>query len=140
MHATKQSLPYLCAFLLAFGFGTQASAIDLGGLKDAAGGLDVGSLTSGSVGNAAGVIEFCVKNNYLKGDLASTVKDGLMSKLGAGEAQAEPQQDEGYLAGAKGLLKAGDGRNVNLADFGDLKRSLTEKACDSVLQHAKSLL
>ncbi|MGL6156501.1 MAG: DUF2501 domain-containing protein, partial [Ralstonia mannitolilytica] len=40
----------------------------LGNLGGMGGGLpSLGSLSSGSTGNVAGVLEFCVKNNYLSG-------------------------------------------------------------------------
>ncbi|WP_199099398.1 DUF2501 domain-containing protein [Dyella sp. ASV21] len=46
-----------------------------------------GSMASGSMGNVAGLLEFCVKNNYLGGDSgASGIKDQLMGKLGGGSS------------------------------------------------------
>jgi len=115
-----------------------ANAGGLGGLGGLAGGADLSSAASGSLGNAAGIVEFCVKNNYLSGDAASTVKDQLMGKLGG---DSESDKDKGDFAdGAKGLLKTGDGNSVDLAQMGNLKKSVTEKACSSVLDHAKSFL
>ena len=123
--------------LLAFAAG--AFAQDLGALKGmAGGGMDLSSVASGSAGNAAGIIEFCVKNNYLGGDAASSVKDKLMGKLGgANESEADKAD---YASGAAGMLKTGDGKSIDLAQMGGLKKSLTEKACSSVLDHAKSML
>ena len=85
-------------------------AQDLGGaLKGAAGGgLDPSSLASGSAGNAAGIIEFCVKNNYLGGDAASSIKNALVGKLG-GEEQAKA--DPGYT---DARLTKNDQRNIEL--------------------------
>ena len=60
----------VAAFGLCGGAGAQ-----LGDLKGLAGGGDMSSLASGSAGNAAGVVEYCVKNNYLGGDAASSVKE-----------------------------------------------------------------
>jgi len=137
MHTRKPIMAALAAAILA-GAGASAGAVDLGSLKSLAGDTDLSSAASGSMGNAAGIIEFCVRNNYLGGDAATTVKEGLMAKLGA---SPEPeQQDADFADGAKGLLKTGDGGQVDLAQFGDMKKSLTEKACASVLDHAKSLL
>ena len=42
--------------------------------------------------------------------------------------------------GAKGLLKTGDGKSVDLGQIGSIKESATKKACKSVLDHAKSFL
>jgi hypothetical protein len=58
-----------------------AGAQDLGKL----GGMipSGGSMTSGSMGNVAGLLEYCMKNNYLGGDSgASGIKDQLMGKMG----------------------------------------------------------
>jgi len=44
-----------------------------------------GSMTSGSMGNVAGLLQYCVKNNYLGGDSgAAGIQNQLMGKLGAG--------------------------------------------------------
>ena len=45
-----------------------------------------------------------------------------------------------YTDGAKGLLKTGDGKSVDIGQLGSMKQSVTKKACASVLSHAKSLL
>lgn len=131
--------------MLAFAAG--ASAQDLGALKSAAGGMDVSSLASGSAGNAAGILEYCMKNNFLGGD-ASSVKDQLVGKLG-GEDKAK--EDPGYLDGAKGMLTGGDGKSTDLSRLGggggaagnalgDMKGKVTKQACSAVLDNAKSLL
>src|SRR4051812_35474341 len=61
----------------------------LGGLSGALSGQ---SVTAGSTGNIAGVLEFCIRNNYLSGNAASGVKDALMGKLPGGSAKT----DTGY--------------------------------------------
>ena len=142
----RTSFAWVSVSFATLAFATIASSQDLGALKSAAGGMDVSSLASGSAGNAAGVIEYCMKNNLLGGD-ASSVKDQLVGKLG-GEEKA--QQDPGYLDGAKGMLTGGDGKSTDLASLGggggagdalgDMKGKVTEKACSAVLDHAKSLL
>ena len=119
----------------AMGMAGAAGAQDLGSLKGMAGGMDPSSLASGSAGNAAGVVEYCMKNNFLGGDAAG-VKDQLMSKVsGGGESEKAD-----YADGAKGMLKTGDGKSVDLGKLGSMKQSVTRKACASVLDHAKSLL
>ncbi len=123
-----------------------ALAQDLGSLKSMVGGGS--SLSSGSAGNAAGLLEYCIKNNYLGGGDASSVKDKLMGKLG-GQSKAENNSD--YLAGAKGMLLGKDGKSSNLSDvggggmggmagMGDMKAKVTKKACDMVLKQGKSML
>lgn len=59
----------------------------------------------------------------------------LMYVLGLG--QKEEPKDEGYLSGLSGMVTGSGGKTFNLDKVkGDLK----EKACDFVLDHAKSLL
>lgn len=119
-----------------------ATAQDLGSLKSMVGGGS--SFTSGSTGNVAGIIGYCVKNNYLGGTDASSVQSKLLGKLG-GEQQA--QGDSGYQAGLKGMLLGKSGQSTNLAEsgggmagMGDMKSKMTQKACGMVLKQGKSLL
>jgi len=112
-----------------------AIAQDMGSLKGLAGGMDVSSLAPGTAGNAAGVVEYCMKNNFLGAD-AGGIKDQLMGKVNAGGEKDKAD----YADGAKGLLKTGDGKNVDLGQIGSMKQSVTKKACASVLDHAKALL
>lgn len=135
----------LFAVLITIGTGlcTTAIAQDLGALKKAVGGTDFSSLASGSAGNAAGVVEYCVKNNYLGGDAATSLKDKLLGKVNGDDATEADKAD--YAEGAKGLVKTGDGQSVDLGkiggdQLGGLKDKVTKKACASILDHAKSLL
>jgi len=122
-------------------FAVSAAAQDLGALKNAAtGGLDMGSLTSGTAGNAAGILQFCITNNYLDGaDLTSagSMKDKLVGKLGG---QDKADADSGYTAGTQGNVIGGDGKSVSIADMGSLENKLTQQGCQAVLSHASSLL
>ncbi|QFZ86561.1 DUF2501 domain-containing protein [Variovorax paradoxus] len=104
--------------------GSALSGLSLGGFKMPA----VGSST---IGSAAGVLEYCVKNNYLGGDAAS-VKDKLLAKI-----TGQKKQENDFASGAKGLLKGGDGKSLNLKG---LSSKVKEKACDYVLKNATSLI
>lgn len=140
----------MLAFLAAgcAGMCTAAAAQNLDALKGAAGGADFSSLAAGSAGNAAGVIEYCVRNNYLGGDAAGSLKDKLLGKVTGSDATETDKSD--YADGAKGLVKTGDGNSVDLGKLGGdkiggdklggMKDKLTKKACSSVLDHAKSFL
>jgi hypothetical protein len=131
----KPKLMLLIVAAAAAGACGMAGAQDMGSLKGLAGGVDPSNLASGSAGNAAGIVEYCMKNNFLGGDAAG-VKDQLMSKVsGGGETEKAD-----YADGAKGLLKTGDGKSVDIGQLGSMKQSVTKKACASVLDHAKSLL
>ena len=116
----------------AGGSNGSGSSGALGGLGGALSGQ---SMTAGSTGNVAGILEFCIKNNYLKGNAASGVKDALMGKLGGGSAKS----DSGYGEGAKGILNSAGGNKVDLGG-GGLKAEVTRQVCDKVLSQAKSLL
>lgn len=115
--------------------GGNGSAGGLGNLGGLGGGLSGGSLTSGSMGNVAGVLEFCIKNNYLGGDSASSVKNGLMSKIPGGASSS----DSGYTNGAKGILNSNDGKQFDLSG-GGLKEQVTKQVCDKILAQGKSML
>ncbi|OXI88777.1 hypothetical protein CFB50_09835 [Burkholderia sp. AU33423] len=106
---------------------------NLGGALTGGGGA---SLMPGSTGNVAGLLQFCIQNNYLGGASggASSVKDALMGKLG-GNASS----DSGYTSGASGVLDAGNGSKLDLSG-GGLKQQVTKQICDKVLTQAKSLL
>jgi hypothetical protein len=111
------------------GSGQTGSA--LGGLT---GGLP--AVGQASPGNTAGVLQYCVRNNYVSGSSASSVKDSIVSKVtGSGQGAS----DSGFKAGNSGVLQTGNGQNFSLSG-GGVKDQITHKVCDMVLQHAKSLL
>jgi outer membrane PBP1 activator LpoA protein len=112
--------------------GSSDSLDSLGGIGGA---LTGGSATSSSTGNVAGILQFCIKNNYLGGNDASSVKDSLMSKLGGGSSSS----DSGYTSGAKGILSGSDGKQVDLSG-GGLKAQVTKKVCEKILDQGKSML
>ncbi|MEQ5839229.1 hypothetical protein BWP39_04355 [Paraburkholderia acidicola] len=112
--------------------GGLGSLGNLGGLGSS---LPGSSLTSGSTGNVAGILQFCIKNNYLSGDSASSVKDSLMSKLPGGSSTS----DSGYTQGSQGILSGSNGKQVDLSG-GGLKEQVTKQVCDKILSQGKSLL
>jgi hypothetical protein len=106
--------------------GGSSSGSALGNL-----GFKMPSIGSSTIGSAAGVLQYCVKNNYLGGDAAS-VKDKLLAKI-----TGQKQQEKNFESGAKGLLKGGDGKTLNMKI---LSSKVKEKACDYVLKNATSLI
>lgn len=107
-----------------------------------------GSMSSGSMGNVAGLLQYCVKNNYLGGNSgAAGIQNQLMGKLGGGSnsasnsngsstsdmlgqltgskkkssssvASGSATSDPGYLNGAKGILQGSSGQSVDLNSLG----------------------
>ena len=110
-------------------YGGHGSALSTGGL----GGLSMPSVDSASSSNIGGVLQFCVRNKYLGGGEASSVKSGLMAKLG-GETKGSQ-----FAAGNRGQLETGSGQSYGLGG-GGIKARVTDKVCGMVLQHAKSLI
>lgn len=109
----------------------------LGGLGGMGNALSGQSITSGSASNVAGVLQFCIKNNYISGGSASSVKDSLMSKLPGGSGSAS--SDRGYTDGAKGILSSSNGQQLDLSG-GGLKEQATKQICDKILAQGKSML
>ncbi|SAL41478.1 hypothetical protein AWB64_04417 [Caballeronia sordidicola] len=122
--------------LLKGGGSSDGSSSRLSNLGSMGSALTGQSLTSGSTSNVAGVLQFCIKNNYVNANSASTVENSLMSKLGGTSAAS---QDSGYTDGANGLLKSGNGKQVDLSGSG-LKEQVTKQVCDKILSQGKSLL
>ncbi len=126
----------------------------LGQLKDIAGGSGLGdaasslgslsSITSGSTGNMAGIIEYCMKNNYLNADNASSVgnassvRNQLMGRMTAGGDQSAESNPD-YISGAKGIVTGSGGQSVDLSMAG-LKDKAVKKVCEKILAQGKSLL
>jgi hypothetical protein len=114
------------------------------------------SMTSGSIGNVAGLLKYCIGNDYLSGTNASKVQSMLMGKLPGGTQTKDPA----YSDGEKGVLHATDGNTLDLnggssgssgasgatgaigatGASGDIQAELTKTACDTVLAQAKSFL
>jgi uncharacterized protein DUF2501 len=133
------SISLAAGFALAF--AATAAAQDPGALQNAAtGGIDLGTLASGSAGNAAGILQYCVTNNFLGGaDLtnASSMKDKLVGKVGG---QDKADADPGFAAGTQGNVIGSNGKSVSLVDMGSLENNLRQTACKAVMNHATSLL
>jgi len=94
------------------------------------------SVDHASPTNLAGVLQYCVQNNYLSGNAASSVKDSLLNKA---TGSSRGTTDSQFNAGNKGLLETGQGQSFPLGG-GGVKEQMTHKVCDLVLQHAKSML
>jgi hypothetical protein len=118
-------------FITAAGGAAQAQLLDQ--LKGAVGGGGMPSVGQAGPGNTAGVLQYCIQNKYVGGGGASSVKDSLLGKV------TGRSNDSAYREGSSGLLQTGGGQSYSLGGDG-IKAQITQKVCDQVLQHAKSLL
>ena len=122
-----------------------SGAQDMGALGGKLGGMVPGSsMTSGSMGNVAGLLQYCVKNNYLGGASgASGIQNQLLGKMGGASSPAATSGTD-YTSGAKGILQTGNGKSMDLSSVGggssDMKSKITTKVCDTVLKQGKSYL
>ena len=107
----------------------------LGNIGNLGSSLSGASVTSNSLGNVTGLLQYCIKNNYLSASSAGNVKNSLLSKLPGGENTT----DSGYTQGSNGILTSGNGSQVDLSG-GGLKEAATRQVCDQILSQAKSML
>lgn len=98
------------------------------------------ALSSSSMTNAAGVLQYCVKNNLLSANGTSTLKEQLLGKLGITSTSDAKSQD--YQEGLGGLLTTGKNGQVNLNDLSNsqLGQKVKTKACDVVLKQSKNFI
>ena len=112
---------------------------------DGMGGLSMPELNSANPTNLAGVLQFCVQNNYLGSTTngndsaasASSVKQSLLSKFTG--SSSDPTSNSDFTSGSNGVLDTGGGNSMSLGGSG-VKAQVTQKICGQVLQHAQSLL
>jgi Protein of unknown function (DUF2501) len=108
----------------------------LGGAKggtEALGGMR--SLDQASPSNVAGMLQYCVKNNYLGGSDKATGSSLVGKFTGSGQGT----KDSGFQAGSKGFLDTGGGETFGLGGSG-LEAKITDQVCDMILKDAQSLL
>ncbi|WP_213994142.1 DUF2501 domain-containing protein [Sodalis sp. dw_96] len=112
------------------------SAASLAGLL---GGGDK-ALSAGTMTNAAGVLEYCAKNNLLSDTGTTAIKDKLMGKLGISSPSNAKSQD--YQQGLGGVLNTAQGGQLNLKDLGSsqLGQKVKYKACNLVLKQGKNFI
>ena len=98
------------------------------------------AVSSNSMSNATGVLQYCAENNLVKNNVSS-VTEQLKSKLGL-TSSSEQQSQSGYLEGVEGLLNTGSDQKINLKALGEtpLGAKLKTKACNVVLEQGKKYL
>lgn len=125
--------------------GAQMSMSNMGSMSNMApmsgmGGMSLPSVSAASPTNVAGLLQYCVQNNYLSGgsaNAAAAAKGALLSKFTG--SSADPSSDSNFASGSNGVLQTGNGQSTTLGG-GGVKAQITQKVCGDVLSHAKSLL
>ena len=98
------------------------------------------SLTSSSMNNAAGILEYCAKQKLASVTDTQNVKNQVLDKLGL--SAPEQKQDTNYMDGIQGLLNAKDGQQLDLNTIGNssLAKQDKTKACDLVLKQGMNFI
>ena len=101
----------------------------------------LGVPATGTASNAAGVLTYCAKNNYLNPAKAGAITNQLLSSLGLPMATSPTTtvktQDQGYLNGVAGMIVSPTGEVFSLDK---IKGNVKDKACEFVLDNAKNFL
>lgn len=98
------------------------------------------ALSSSSMTNAAGILQYCVQNNVLSANGTEAVKDQLLNKLGITSTANANSED--YQQGLGGLLNTGKGNTLDLNSLGSsqITEKVKKKACDLVLKQGMSFI
>ncbi|WP_286175413.1 DUF2501 domain-containing protein [Enterobacter sp. Cy-643] len=99
------------------------------------------SLSSSTMTNAAGVMEYCAKNKLASVTNTDNIKNQLMTKLGL-ESSTKPADKQDYNQGLMGLLNTANGQKLDLNSIGNspLAEKVKTKACDLVLKQGMNYL
>lgn len=99
------------------------------------------ALSAGNMNNAAGILQYCMKQKLVNVTSADNVKNQLLNKLGL-ENQSSASASQDYQQGLAGLLNSKDGQQVNLDSLGnsELGKKVKTKACDLVLKQGNSFI
>lgn len=98
------------------------------------------NVSANTMSNAAGVMEYCFKNNVIDNNVVS-VKNSVLSKLGLTTPEEKKQQTD-YQQGLMGLLNTSNGQQLNLRALGETEigKKVKTKACDVVLKQGKNFI
>ncbi|EPF20681.1 MULTISPECIES: DUF2501 domain-containing protein [Cedecea] len=122
------------------GAGAQNGGLSLSSLTSLLNGNGK-SLTSSTMTNAAGVMEYCAKNKLASVTNTENIKNQLMTKLGL-ENSTKPADKQDYNQGLMGLLNTANGQKLDLNTIGNspLAEKVKTKACDLVLKQGMNYL
>lgn len=121
------------------GGSTSSGGMSLSSLSGLLNGGDK-ALSSSSMTNAAGILQYCVQKNVLSANGTEAVKDQLLNKLGITSTANANSED--YQQGLGGLLHTGKGNTLDLNSLGtsQITEKVKQKACDLVLKQGMSFI
>lgn len=98
------------------------------------------ALSAGNMNNAAGILQYCLKQKLVSATNTENIKNQLLDKLGL-SSQGEKKQTD-YTQGLAGLLNTRDGKQLNLNNIGNtpLAEKVKTKACDLVLKQGMKFI
>lgn len=104
-------------------------------------GSDTSALSASTMTNAAGILQYCMKNKLVSATNPENVKNELLEKLGL-ESETKQTQPQDYTQGLMGLLNTGNGEQLNLETIGSspLAEKVKTQACDFVLKQGMNYL
>jgi hypothetical protein len=99
------------------------------------------ALSANSMTNAAGILQYCMKNKLVSATNTDNVKSELLDKLGLDSGKKETQPQD-YTQGLMGMLNTGKGQQLNLDTIGSspIAEKVKTQACDFVLKQGMSYL
>lgn len=99
------------------------------------------ALSADTMTNAAGILQYCMKNKLVSATNTDNVKNQLLDKLGLDSSTKESQPQD-YTQGLMGLLNTGKDQQVNLNTIGNssLAEKVKTQACDFVLKQGMNYL
>lgn len=116
--------------------GTHSAGLSLSSLASLLNGGHQ-ALSSDSMTNAAGVMQYCAKSKLTSLTSTENIKNQMLDRLGL-NTPAKQTDKEDYNQGLLGLLNTGKGQQLDLNSIGSspLAEKVKSKACDLVLKQA----
>lgn len=123
----------------AAGNNRTSNALSLGSISQLLGG-GTKAVSSNSMSNVTGILEYCAKNNIVDNNVDS-ITSKLQDKLGIASTTSQ-SQPKSYSEGLQGLLTTGSNQKIDLKGLGntEMGKKLKTKACDVVLNQGKKYL
>lgn len=99
------------------------------------------TLNASNMNNAAGVLQYCMKQKLVSATGTENIKNQLLGKLGL-DTQQEQQQQADYTQGVMGILNTSNGQQLNLDSFKNtpLAKKARAKACNIILKQGANFI